>query len=671
MKNVRQWLVSALSISIVLTICLGLACVSAPAIDMAVDSKAVGIGALDALSDLESQISALPDSAFTDPNHRNTLLNNLDDAINQVENGGYKGALNKLDKDVKNNIKEWIVAAQQPAVLDSVDVAIVCTTNASLTTVKTVYGKVAGTNAGNDSWVWKGIPYAKPPVGALRWKAPQDPDSWQIVRHSTDTFTPATQPVMSLQWMPANQITGSEDCLYLNIFRPKIGAKNLPVYIWIHGGANFFGGAHRYDASLMASKCNMVVVVIQYRLGPFGWFIHPALNAGGSSEDRSGNYGTLDTIQVLKWVRNNIAAFGGNPDNVAVAGQSAGGFNTMNLIISPLAKGLFHKAISQSAGGGLIPVETGVARANAIIDKLLVADKTCPDLAAATAYRTAMTNEKIEAYLKGKTTHEIMRAAMNDRGAIDNVSPFIDGAVIPGKAADIIASGNYNHVPIILGSTEDELKPFMPLYGAAVPTSTGQTWFAAFKIISGELPLDTVFATSDKLIYDACGKYPSLNWKAGAVDSVARLLTDKQDNVYCYFFKWGGSGSGPAPLDFLYGAGHSLDISFFFGWDSDTYGIYFFNSTNEPGRVALQQAMMSYLANFARTGDPNGSGLPVWAKWSNVPGEPKSITFNASNTEADIVMENWEITRADALAQIDALPLPSEAKSLIKRFLIY
>lgn len=673
MKRVKRSVFNPFSLGAILILLLSMApaCVSEPKVSQDIVSKAVGIGAVDALHNLRMQLFSLPKTAFDDESRRDQLVADIDAVVARVGDGNYADALDKLGKGIRSGVRKWVAEPYRVKCLEAVDVAIASINNASQTTVETAYGKLAGADGGNDSWVWKGVPYAKPPVEELRWRAPQDPEPWRGVRHSTDKFSAATQPLMSEQWIPANRVIGSEDCLYLNVFRPKAQAKALPVFVWIHGGANFFGSAAKYDASRMASQCNMVVVVIQYRLGPFGWLVHPALTAGGSPEDRSGNYGTLDTIQALKWVKDNITAFGGDPSNIMVGGQSAGGFDTMNILISPLAKGLFHKALVMSAGGGLISLEEGVKRTNSMIEKMLVADGTCADAASAASYRAAMSDEKLQAYLRSKSTEEVMRAAMNPRGTVDNVSPFIDGVVIPGMAAETIAAGNYNRVPIILGSVADELKPFMPAFGTAIGTSTGRTWADAFKVISGALTLDEVFGAEDRALYDACGKYPSLSWKAMMVDSIARLLREKQDGVYCYFFRWGEPGSGPEPLDFIYGAAHALDIPFFFGWERDPFGVKFFTEANRAGRVALQKVMMSYLANFARSGDPNGAGLPRWEQWSNAPVGPKSIILDATFSEAKVTMGDWEVTKQQVMDEIEALPLPQQGKNVIKAFVLF
>jgi len=242
------------------------------------------------------------------------------------------------------------------------------------TLAKTKYGLVRGYHDNDlNAIIWKGIPYAKPPVDELRWRAPKDPESWRGIRDATESCSKCTQLYTTEKWIRLNYADGSEDCLYLDIYRPATKIKNLPVYVWIHGGSNNFGGAEDYNGSILANKANLIVVVIQYRLGPLGWFTHPALRHGNPQDD-SGNFGTLDTIQALKWVKQNIKAFGGNPRKVTIAGESAGSHNVTNLVISPLAKGLFSGAISQSGGMITNTVAAGEALANSTINKYLIED---------------------------------------------------------------------------------------------------------------------------------------------------------------------------------------------------------------------------------------------------------------------------------------------------------
>lgn len=527
-------------------------------------------------------------------------------------------------------------------------------------TVQTKYGAVQGVEGESNSWVWKGIPYAEPPVGELRWRAPQDPDPWDGVRHSTDSFDACSQPAMFGIWQQLGEVTCSEDCLYLNIWRPQTDETDLPVYFWIHGGGNTWGSAKTYDGAAMAKQCNMVVVVIQYRLGPFGWFNHPALKSEASAAEKSGNFGTLDTIKALEWVRDNIAAFGGDPTSVTIAGESAGAHNVTNLLISPLAAGLFHRAISQSGGMQTVSVDAGVLLANTTIERLLAADGTAEDQRAAKEYRLSMSYAEIEEYLRGKDAHDIIEAQLDRSGSMDSHSAYEDGIVIPGSVLSTIQSGDYNQVPVILGSNEYEMKFFLPLVGTMIRTSSGYTWFDLYRVLDPGDPLsldDVMPAQADKDLYEACGYYGARGWKARYVDSVARQLKEQQNDVYAYLFKWGGKGSGPEPFDFVFGAAHAMEIPFFFGSDESLFG-YAFTEENRQGREDLQAAMMAYVAQFAATGDPNklGSGLPEWEEWSNIDGESKAIVFDATKTEADISMMSEEVTQADIQAAIDKLP---------------
>jgi len=356
-------------------------------------------------------------------------------------------------------------------------------------TVQTKYGAVKGAEGGLDTWVWRGIPYAKPPVGELRWKAPQDPDCWDGLREATASCAVCSQQAYSETWRPLGQVAGSEDCLYLNIWRPQTDETDLPVYFWIHGGGNNFGGAMDYNGAPMAGRSNMVIVIIQYRLGPLGWFNHPALKSGASAEEKSGNFGTLDTIKALEWVQDNIEAFGGDPNNVTIAGESAGAHNVTNLLTSPLAAGLFHRAISESGGMTTVPVDAGVALANATIEKLLVADGTAEDEAAAREYRQSMSLAETAEYLRAKKAEDIIEAQIKETGAMDTHDAYEDGVVIPDSVLSTIGSGDYNRVPVILGSNEYETKDFLPLYGATIRTSSGHVWFEVYRVLDPEDPL--------------------------------------------------------------------------------------------------------------------------------------------------------------------------------------
>jgi para-nitrobenzyl esterase len=624
-------------------------------------------GAVDALNQLRDilkegiSLSSRSDEQLD--GQRRALIGKLDGVTKQVEEGRYQDALDALDGDFKLLPADLVVSSHQSRAADAIKMAVDSIISAAKTTITTRYGKLAGTVGRGITYTWKGVPFSAPPVGDLRWRAPRDPAPWQGVRHSTESYNQAMQLNMGKTWIPTGTIGGSEDCLYLNVWRPMNEDKNLPVYVWIHGGGNNFGSAKLYDEARLAATSSMVVVVIQYRLGPLGWFNHPALKSGVTLEEASGNFGTLDTIQALKWVKENIAAFGGNPDNVTVAGQSAGGHNVMNLVISPLAGRLFHRAIAQSGGMTVQTVDKGMEMANATIDKLLLADGKAPDMSAAKAMRTTMSNREIAQYLRSQSAEQLIKAQTNERGHMDFHPAYVDGVVLPGNWQAVIESGNYNKVPLILGSNSDEMKNFLPLFGGVVPTSNGHHWFDLYQVLDGKMALDEVMPLKfDKDLYEACGYYSSRNFKARFVDSNARLLREKQDSVYCYLFKWGSPGSGPSPYDFIFGAAHAVELAFFFGWPRDSFG-YAFTDQNKAGRDELQKAMMIYIRQFALTGNPNAAGgnLPAWGQWSNAADGPKCIVFDATFNEAKIGMMTEEVTASAVKGQVDGLSDPTRA----------
>ncbi len=231
-------------------------------------------------------------------------------------------------------------------------------------------GKLDGQmDADTATWEWLGIPFAQPPVDELRWRAPQPEQSWEGARAATG-FADACP-----QFDRADAVIGNEDCLYLNVWRPQTQQRDLPVYVWIHGGFNTSGSTDvdYYQGGTIAERSNMIVVSIQYRLGALGW-LHYAPLQTGNGEDDSGNYGTLDIIRSLQWVQDNIAAFGGDPENVTVAGESAGAINIISLLTSERASGLFQKAVSQSGLPIVASVDDGEAAARQLTLNVLAND---------------------------------------------------------------------------------------------------------------------------------------------------------------------------------------------------------------------------------------------------------------------------------------------------------
>ena len=620
------------------------------------------LGLYDALVMLKLRVEGLGISSFAESaswgEKKQKMVDDITAAMEEAQRGAYDGVASLLQDEVTGMIEKAIVGDEATKLRALVKVVEGCISNAAATTVEVRQGRVAGAAGYLNSWVWKGIPYARPPVGEMRWRAPADPAGWSGVRHSTDAYEVAVQKEQSKMWVPTGRIVGSEDCLYLNIWRPRNERQKLPVYFWIHGGGNTFGTGKLYDGSALAIKSDLIVVTIQYRLGALGWLNHPALKVGVTPEEASGNFGLLDIIKALQWVHENIGAFGGDPDNITVAGESAGGHDTLDLLVSPLADGLFHRAICESAGMRPITVEEGIAKAANMIENLLLADGKVRSREEAAEYRRRMTENETAGYLRSKKAEDIIRAETAEKMTAGFHPAFIDGVVMPDSWLNVIASGRYNRVPVIIGSNEYELKPFQPLLGAVIPTSSGHRWSDLYAVLDGRLKLDDVLAGQfDRDLYEACGYYGSRYWKASSVDSVARQLKTQQDNVWVYFFKWGGVGSGPTPYDFIIGAGHATEIPFFFGWSRDTFG-YAFTEQNKVGRQALQKAMMSYAAQFIRTGDPDAGGgdLPRWETWSNEAGAPKCIVFDATYTDARIGMMSEEVTADGVRAEVESLP---------------
>jgi para-nitrobenzyl esterase len=517
---------------------------------------------------------------------------------------------------------------------------------------QTRFGLVQGFVDEDDTWSWKGIPYAAPPVGDLRWRAPREPAPWAGVRAARDYGGACTQ------YAPlVGGITGSEDCLFLNVWRPRTAERGLPVYVWIHGGGNSIGSAsmtNEYRGNRLAHRSNMVFVSLNYRLGPFGWFTHPALREGSSAGDDSGNYGTLDIVQALRWIRDNIEAFGGDPRTVAVTGESAGGLNVLSLMICPPAEGLFHRAIAQSPPVGTHEPLDGEARAQAVLLKLLVNDRRArgPGEAAQTA--AVMSPAQVRSFLRSKTDREILRCyPFSGFGMVDNPALFRDGQVLARDGFDALAvSRSAAEVPLIVGANREELKLFLAF-------GKDPRW------------------KSD--LAGAVARYGSQRWKAGSVDAVARRIAARPEapRVWAYEFAWGapdaaGASTMPCNRGRKFGAFHSLEIPFFLGHETVDVVLHplVFTGANRPGRLALSAAMMDYAASFVRTGDPNrpGSGLPAWQPWSLEEGGPKSIVLDAGLAETRISLSGVELTEEGVFAAIDR-ELPADLAARTREYL--
>ena len=462
--------------------------------------------------------------------------------------------------------------------------------------VRVEQGRLSGTAGTHPAvGVYRGIPFAAPPVGELRWKAPQPPASWQGVRQAMEfahacwqTPYPAAARIFQTE-LP----TLSEDCLYLNVWTTAKSAKQrLPVMVWIHGGGftRGLGSSSAYDGEILARK-GVVVVTLNYRLGIFGFFAHPDLTAE-SEHHASGNYALLDILAALHWVKRNIASFGGDPDRVTVFGESAGSWAVNLLMASPRAKGLFHRAIGES-GGCFFPLKT-----------LAEAEKA--GLQLATTLGAAQDALKT---LRAKSAEELLRA-----GSEETVRPLVDGWVLPQQVYTIFAEGKQTDVPLLVGSNVDEGTALVPqgvnlkaaMFVAGVRQRYGNLADHFLKVYPAGSDEEAVAS------FYAAYRDQVFGWE---MRTWARMEAKSgHHRAYLYYF----SRRPPGPQSRRFGAFHASEIAYVFG-------NFVWPFPWEEADRELSDAISSYWVNFAATGDPNGAGLAKWPAYN--PATDQSLEF--------------------------------------------
>ena len=455
--------------------------------------------------------------------------------------------------------------------------------------------------------VFLGIPYAAPPVEDLRWKPPQAIASWGQVRNSTD-FGPSCP-------QPRQQDTGkfSEDCLYLNVWTTaKKPDERQPVMVWIHGGAFNFGSGSQpeYDGRNLAQK-GVVVVTINYRLGPLGFFVHPLLSKE-SAHGSSGNYGLLDQIAALKWVQKNIAAFGGNPDRVTIFGQSAGSRSVTLLMISPLAAGLFHRAIAESGG----PIIGSEYLNPAFNGNMAQVSKMGQDLAAKLGCDKA---EDVLAALRAKSAQEIVAAADCKTSVFDDglfFAPVFDGRVLPKNPLKAYAGGRQHDVPIIVGSTLNEGNLYLADETDLTVEKYKSFLKARFASNSGKA-FEMFPAYEAKDVARAIDHFLTVAANAQPARLVAQSMARKKSRAYLYQFT---RLPGTAMARQL-GVHHGVELAYVFGNMNKSDG---YDDTD----LGLSKKMMDYWVNFAKTGNPNGQGLADWPAYKS----KSDLNLEFSNT---------------------------------------
>ena len=488
-----------------------------------------------------------------------------------------------------------------------------------------------------DNSIWLGIPYAQAPINTLRWKAPREVISWDGLLEATQYNQACTQ-IGSTFGDPSAEVGsvhGSEDCLYLNIFAPKEIAENekLPVMFWIHGGSNTIGTSSLYDPSVLAASQKVIVVTLNYRLGLFGWFLHPSFQAESSDlEDQSGNYGTLDQIAALKWVQKNISHFGGDSNNVTIFGESAGGHNAFALMFSSLTEGLFHKVISQSGSTKTSTLTESINyfdkraqpgnknSSKELFNQLLIAKEMAEDRSRAIEIQNNMSKEDQYDFLITRTKEEIIQTYYNNLDNKDYMHQVInDGYVLPKNGMDFKNTEKLSDIPIIMGTNRDEMKLFL----AFDPEFAAQRFSLTF--------------IKDQDFYDISSQYGSMGWKVAAVDKPARELVASGNNkVFGYRFDWDEEPKVLLmDLSRILGAAHAIEIPFVMG-SMKLGGLedYMFDENNIKIATQLSESMMSYWSEFAYNGDP-GKGRTndqiKWHSWNNNEQQEKFIILDTPN----------------------------------------
>ena len=492
---------------------------------------------------------------------------------------------------------------------------------------------------------WNDIPYAEPPINDLRWKAPRKVEnSSNLIQPKDGNFCLQRTSILggSSQFSD-DSISGTEDCLYLDIYAPRKKSKELlPVMFWIHGGGNTSGLKDLYDFSKLVKKHEVIVVSINYRLGPFGWFTHPAIQNLQDDIDKTSNFGTLDIISALEWVNKNISLFGGNSDNITIFGESAGGHNVLSLLVSSKAKGLFHKAISMSGYTESISVEDAYKQnkqtpssnysSSEVVNKIIHSQSNNKKYHEYTAQEVrdllySFSGKEFYQYYANRETFEELPLLTND------------GLVIPkiGLREALSKKEYVNNVPTIVGSTRDEVKIWLAFSEYFVTLDNSATSFLF------DLPKVVL---KDEDAYEAFSYYRSNAWKIrGVTDPIKSLAKSGNSQLYSYRFDWDDHRKLVlADFKKLFGAGHALEIPLLTGSTKLVGGppvsnflypkgiSYFYTSRN----------MMKFWSNFAKYSKPGYSTNNI--KWELYNFDENNISYIVLDKRKNLKMSSDNLT---------------------------
>lgn len=460
----------------------------------------------------------------------------------------------------------------------------------SETIIETAYGRVEGKKLEN-VYVWKGIPYAKPPVGSLRFRPPVKPEGWDGIRDATEFSPVASQPSSEIMNFLGNNIDNmSEDCLYLNVWSPSPDNKRRPVLVWIHGGAfiSGSGSSSSYDGESFADKGDVVVVTINYRLGILG-FLHLG-DIGGKEYATSGNCGILDQVAALEWVKENIEAFGGDPDRVTIFGESAGAMSIGVLLGFPSAQGLFQQAILQSgASRNAIPAKKATKVAQKLLNALKV-DATNLSL---------LEDIPVEKLLEASNLIPPM-----------SLAPVIDGISLPEHPETAIVNGATKDIKILIGTNKNEYNLFT-VFDPIWKNADQQTISAIFEKTFGPFwpELTKEFTNETALSLELYNQLMTIQIFTYPAIKLAEQQVSHGAHVWMYRFDW----ESPV-LNGALASTHALEIPFV--WNTLNKSNTDKLTGDSPNRQIVADQMHDAWIAFARYGDPNTKGLPNWPPYN-------------------------------------------------------
>lgn len=513
-------------------------------------------------------------------------------------------------------------------------------------------GQVKGKkNSAKTALMWYGIPYAASTAGANRFRAPQEIQPWTGVRSATKVRARAAQYSSSEE----EGYVGTENCLYVNVYRPYTVTGNLPVLVYLHGGGNCKGTAN-VDFAAMAQATNSVIVSVSYRVGAFGFLSHPALQ-DGTREENSGNFALLDVKKALQWVKSEIASFGGDADNVTLSGFSGGARMVLMSMISPAMKGLFQKAIVLSGGFTTSTPKEGQTKVESKLATVLVNRGLYSDKTEALNVIKSLNNEDLKKLFYDLTPAELAGMYKSfDLEMKDFPHGFTDGYVLPSQGFSVIRSGQYNRVPIMLGSDATEFATF--------------GWEGSVKIGLLDEEDPAVLTAGEQYMVGTGIHYGSMLQSQFYLEQVASSLHEDlyHKEVYAFRMLWGTNAS---VTDSFYskfvGAYHGQIRDFLLGnykQHKKSYSPDAVSAKNEKGRVALTAVMRKYVANFLHTGNPNGKTLTEWTPWNTLTGIDKVMLFDAGKNKATAVMNPQMYEQADIFRKLSEVTAEADYETL-------